>query len=336
MKKELLIKYIKGEATFEEEMAIVEWTKESPENKEYLISLNNLWMAHNMPTDKASNEELSALKRVRLLKKRVRRNRIISYSAAALLILSIGVNFAIYNWTSNKSSTPKPILLSDIPDNNKVSIYTNNGVKGNIILPDGSVVWLNSASRITYPTSFSGGTREVELVGEAYFEVQKDSLHPMIISTSKDFFIKVTGTKFNLKAYDDDELAQATLYSGEIRVCSQSGRDKVTEELILKPMETVVIGDKKVEAGISQVKDESNSEWKEGILTFNHTPLSEVIKSIERWHGVTVTVADPAILNFNITASFNEESAVQIMDMIRYISPVDYKVENKIFILSKR
>ncbi|MPM31195.1 hypothetical protein SDC9_77749 [bioreactor metagenome] len=206
------------------------------------------------------------------------------------------------------------------------------------MLPDGSVVWLNSASRLTYPINFEGDTREVQLVGEAYFEVVKDSLHPMIVSTGKNFYVEVLGTKFNLKAYSDDQVSQATLYSGEIKVHTANKETNESKELLLKPMETILIGDKNLATLVSDLEEEKeiNAEWKDGILTFNNTPLKEVIKSVQRWHGTQFTVKDSSILNYRITASFNSESAVQIMDMIRYISPVDYKANGNQITLSRR
>lgn len=373
MRKQLLIKYIKGEATRQEELRVAEWARKSPDNKKYLTSLNNLWLASilssnesiakqaieegsttgssmtgsnstnasttgsNSTNASATNAELATHKQLAALRRKSALRSKFSYAAVALLVISLAVNLFMY-YRSSRTPQQQRVVLAELAQDQKVSVYTNNGVKGNIVLPDGSVVWLNSASRLTYPMQFEGDTREVQLIGEAYFEVVKDSLHPMIVSTGKNFYVEVLGTKFNLKAYADDQVSQATLYSGEIKVHTANKVTNESKELLLKPMETILIGDRNLATIVSDIeeKEKTNAEWKDGILTFKNTPLKEVIKSVERWHGTQFTIKDSSILNYRITASFNSESAVQIMDMIRYISPVDYKANGNQITLSRR
>lgn len=355
MRKQLLLKYIKGEATRKEELQVAEWARQSPDNKRYLTNLNNLWLANILSADEvtsdsststgsgnatnkhATDAELAAHKQLAAFRRKSLLRSKLSYAAAALLLLSLAMNLFMYH-RSTRTPQQQRVVLAEMPQDQTISVYTNNGVKGNIVLPDGSVVWLNSASRLTYPINFEGDTREVQLIGEAYFEVVKDSLHPMIVSTGKNFYVEVLGTKFNLKAYSDDQVSQATLYSGEIKVHTANKETNESKELLLKPMETILIGDKNLATLVSDLEEEKeiNAEWKDGILTFNNTPLKEVIKSVQRWHGTQFTVKDSSILNYRITASFNSESAVQIMDMIRYISPVDYKASGNQITLSRR
>ncbi len=348
MRKQLLLKYIKGEVTREEELRVAEWVRKSPDNKKYLTNLNNLCLANLLLTDEsiakqaieagsATSAELAVHKQLAALRRKSALRGKLSYAAAALLVISLAVNLFMYQ-RGTRSPLIQRIALTEIPKDQKVSVYTNNGVKGNIVLPDGSVVWLNSASLLTYPMQFKGGTREVQLIGEAYFEVVKDSLHPMIVSTGKNFYVEVLGTKFNLKAYADDQVSQATLYSGEIKVHTANIVTNESKELLLKPMETILIDDRNLATIVSDIeeKEKTNAEWKDGILSFKNTPLKEVIKSVERWHGTQFTIKDSSILNYRITASFNSESAVQIMDMIRYISPVDYKANGNQITLSRR
>lgn len=347
MRKQLLLKYIKGEATRKEELQVAEWARQSPDNKRYLSNLNNLWLANILSADvvtsdsvankQATDAELAAHKQLAAFRRKSLLRSKLFYAAAALLLLSLAMNLFMYH-RSSRTPQQQRVVLAEMPQDQTISVYTNNGVKGNIVLPDGSVVWLNSASRLTYPINFEGDTREVQLIGEAYFEVVKDSLHPMIVSTGKNFYVEVLGTKFNLKAYSDDQVSQATLYSGEIKVHTANKETNESKELLLKPMETILIGDKNLATLVSDLEEEkeTNAEWKDGILTFNNTPLKEVIKSVQRWHGTQFTIKDSSILNYRITASFNSESAVQIMDMIRYISPVDYKANGNQITLFRR
>ena len=305
----------------------------------YLSSLNKIWLSNAMASEKATSQELVAFKQMLKFKRRLSVKNSILYAASILLLVSLAINF--FSYKQSKSAPQKGVervILAEMEQEQKVSIYTNNGVKGNVVLPDGSTVWLNSATLLTYPVSFKGDTREVELVGEAYFQVVNDSLHPMIVSTGKNFYVEVLGTTFNLKAYANDNTSQATLYSGEIKVHTENEVTKEYKELLLKPMETILIDEKSSTTLISDIvsNKEINAEWKEGILIFKDTPLSEVIKRVHRWHGVQFTVKDSSILNYKITASFNSESAVQIMDMIRYIAPVNFNADGSRITLSRR
>jgi len=341
MTKNQLLKYIKGEATKEEELKIVEWANESPDNKEYLKSLNNLWLSQNIPSTQASEREMDMVRKITEEKKVVYWKSVLSgktirYAAAILVFLLVGSNLFLLNRLNLSSNEDERVLLSQIPQESVITVYTNKGVKSSVILPDSSQVWMNSDSKISYPAKFTGSTREIMVSGEVYFEVQKDNSRPMIVSTNKNFQIEVLGTKFNLKAYDDEKDAVATLYTGEIRIRTDISGSTESKEVLMKPMETVRIENNNIINLVKPRDTSTNIAWKDGILVFDNTPIYEVIKKIERWHGSMFIVRDSSVLNYRITATFNSESAIQIMEMIRYTSPVDYSIQDNTIIISKR
>jgi ferric-dicitrate binding protein FerR (iron transport regulator) len=336
MKKQLLLKYIKGKATKEEEAMIIEWVKLSPDNKKYLAGLNNLWLLQSMPDSTASESEMEKIRIFTSGRKVIRFKKLLPYAAIVILLISLGANLLLVSKLTGLKTSNGRVLLSEIPVNNKVTVFTNKGVKGFVILPDSSKVWLNSGSKISYPAKFTGKTREVLISGEAYFEVEKDKERPMIVSTEKNFIIEVLGTRFNVKAYEDDSFSEATLYSGEIKIKTESGNNKNSREILMKPLETVLISENNITSLTRQKDTTVNAEWKKGILLFDNTPMNEVIRRIERWHGVTFAIKDSSILNHRITASFNSESAIQIMEMIRYTSPVDYRMEGSVINVFRR
>ncbi|MDP3436833.1 MAG: FecR domain-containing protein [Bacteroidales bacterium] len=344
MKKELLLKYIKGEATSHEEIEIYDWIGKSPDNKRYFVILNNLWISQNISQDKANEREIEEIrelttKRGNLFK---RYGKYISYAAVAVVVLSLSLNLFLLD--SNNKLVRKfndtPVRLSELSRDYKHEIYTEKGVKAKITLPDGSAVWLNSDSRIIYPDRFESDIREIEFSGEAYFDVVTDSLRPLIIKTNKDFKIEVLGTQFNVRSYDNDNEAQTTLYSGSLNVVSKGVSSKPGEvkEIVttLKPSESCIIRAKQNPIHIKQADANKQYAWKDGKIIFDSTPLSEVIKMLERWHGTEFVVKDPSIYRFDITAKFRSESIVQIMEMIKYCSLVDYTVDSNKVVLYRR
>lgn len=336
MTKYLLLKYIKGEATKEEEQKVIEWVERSSDNKRYLISLNNLWLSQNIPSTTASVSEFEELRSLTAEKKTNYWRKVLPYAAAVIIFVLVGTNILLLRNMKKESASEDRILLTQIPTEKKVTIYTNYGVKGFVILPDNSEVWLNSGSKITYPAKFTGPTREVSLSGEAYFEVTKDAAKPMIVSTNKKFHIEVLGTKFNLRAYDDDNDAETTLYSGAVRIKTETRNKAESKEIMMKPMETVRINGNNLTSFSVQKDIIANVAWKDGVLVFDNSPMNEVIKKIERWHGTSFVVKDSTILSYRITASFNSESTIQIMEMLKYISPVDFNIIDNTVFISKR
>ncbi len=348
MDKNLLIRHIAGNCAAQEEREVMEWLSASELNRKYYSDLKNMYVRSTLPESRASDNEVAGFwNRVgraanaisaERLRKLYRRKLVVSYavSAAAVLLLAFVLFRDGFTEKDLKDDYVR-IALSELPSEYVHTVYTENGVKAKLFLPDSSVVWLNSGSEIRYPDRFAGETREVEFSGEAYFDVRSDSLRPMIVKTNRDFEVRVFGTEFNLKTYDDRRNAEATLYSGKITLVSgiESGNERITEVM---PNEKIILSDE----GISKVVDMKIREsvvtraWKEGRLIFNATRLEDVVKELRRWHGTPVVVKDSRILDYRITADFNSESIVQIAEMIKYCALVDYEYRDGVLYLFAR
>lgn len=340
MNKELLIRYIRGHCTPTESRQVLDWAGRSDENRQYLIRLMNLWVSQNMPQQEASEKEMARMREMissrgpRPKKRGVTLPRAAVWIGAACLV-AIGA----FGFWAAATLRPQPDAIAVYdpirPDADRM-FYTNNGVKGSVVLPDSSVVWLNSGSKLWYPENFGTDKREVKLSGEGYFEVTHDPQRPMIVSTPKNFRVEVLGTTFNLKSYEDDDVAVATLYSGCVNIvmdgASQDGR-LVTK---LQPNECITIYGDNTTRRASISTPSENSDWKEGRMIFDSTPLNEVIRTLERWHGVDFVVEDKEVLGYRITAQFSSESIVQVMDLIRMTSFVDYRIDGRKVFLKKR
>jgi ferric-dicitrate binding protein FerR (iron transport regulator) len=166
------------------------------------------------------------------------------------------------------------------------TLATPKGGEYQVILPDGTTVWLNSASSLRYPVAFTGAAREVELNGEAYFEVVASSSRPFKVTTGKGADIEVLGTGFNINAYPDEAPVKTTLVEGSVRV----GSGTITP-VLLKAGQQSVLGDH------SQLVTEANvaeeTAWKNGYFEFNELPIREVMKRLARWYDFEFSFEGP-------------------------------------------
>lgn len=193
---------------------------------------------------------------------------------------------------------------------------TPRGEKSMVKLPDGSEVWLNANSRLVY-NSFSSTHRQVELKGEAFFKVAKNEHAPFIVKTN-ECDIKVLGTTFNVMAYDEFGRKEITLLSGKINV------QMYGNEQVLKPGQALILKDKK--AQIAEVNALQASLWVDNKFNFWNIPLSELIKRLENWYDVDITLENLTKREVNFTGTFkNEETIWQVLDAIKVYIPIQYK-----------
>src|SRR5690606_27898373 len=175
----------------------------------------------------------------------------------------------------------------EIHDN---TISTPAGGQYQITLPDGTKVWLNATSSLKFPTAFTGDERNVELSGEAYFEVSKFSLKgksiPFYVNTSKSR-IAVLGTQFNVMSYPEEDVQETTLLEGSIRINgTQLG---VENSKLLKPGQQAKIGNKYADIKIiDDVNTEAVIGWKTGVFLFESVPIEEVMRRVQRWYDAEV------------------------------------------------
>lgn len=334
MDENIIIRVIRGEASESENRAVLEWIKQSDENLKLFSELKMMWAISSAPDEEASEKQLMEFKSITINRRWANINNrrfwfgFASATSVAMVILFAGLfsgKLGVDN--SAKILNSKTESLWAV---NQMYMYTDKGVKGKVVLPDGSTVWLNSDSKLVYPDNFTGDLREVEISGEAYFEVKKDSTKPMLVKTSKGFTIRVTGTTFSIKSYENDLLSKAILYNGSIELITNSGGDKEEVVLDLKPNDCATIavdGTTK----ITRIEKTTDIAWLKGEIIFEDTPMVEVLKVIERWYGKKFEVKDSSFYNYKLNASFKSESLVQILDIINLCTSVKYRiVEDKV------
>jgi ferric-dicitrate binding protein FerR (iron transport regulator) len=202
-------------------------------------------------------------------------------------------------------------------------------------MSDGTQIWLNSGSKITYDDEYGKSNRTVNLVGEAFFDVKHDPEHPFIIHT-KSLNLKVLGTAFNVKAYPEDQLSEASLIRGSLEV---SFPDRPTEKILLKPSEKLMFVNSKVtsksESAVSEnlvatpiislekvdfVASEGEAKeisWIKNKLVFRDERFENLAKQMERWYNISIVIKDPSLLGKKFTGTFKNETFIEAFEALQ-------------------
>ncbi len=239
----------------------------------------------------------------------------------------------------------KPMEVTILPAKEEIGIVsTQNGARTKLMLPDGSGVWLNAGSKLNYKKTFDDKIREVELTGEAFFDVVKDPERPFIIHTSK-MDVKVLGTQFNVKAYELDKNFETSLVKGSVEISVLADPEK---KYLLKPNQKLVLAKDMVASGIAGEKNnvagvqireltylagtnaDIESSWTRNILSFEDEPFSEVAKKMERWYDVKFEFKDKRWENEYLKGSFEKESLDQAMNALRFSFGFNFSIKDKI------
>jgi transmembrane sensor len=232
------------------------------------------------------------------------------------------------------------------------TVSTKPGSKSRIQLPDGSQVWLNADSHITYDENFRGPFREVQITGEAYFDIAKDKDHPFIIHTNS-IDVRVLGTSLNIRSYINEKSTEAVLIRGSIEVTLRNSPDKKiilqpNEKLVVQNGKTVIVKDipkKQKEANAPvmtlgkahlQAKDSTAMDilWVKNQLAFDKETLEDVARKIERWYDVKVIITDEREKHTEYSAVFEDESLRQVMEALRMTGNFRYVINKKEIIIT--
>lgn len=223
--------------------------------------------------------------------------------------------YSFSNETSNQSTERK---ADNIIFN---TIETPKGGKFQVILPDGSKVWLNAASSLRFPTAFSGSKRHVELKGEAYFEVAHDDSKVFEVNT-RNQVVQVLGTHFNINAYSDEPTVNTTLLEGSVRVSDL--RTNISQ--LLKPGEQSKLSER---IEVINVKNTSEAvAWKEGYFQFDEADIKTVMRQIERWYDVSV-IYEGEVPNYRFGGEIERSlSLLQVLKILEK-TKVHFRLEGR-------
>lgn len=318
--EDILLQYIDGSLTASETTAVEEWLAASPANEKLFEQLYFTREVVNRVRVMQSVDPEQSLRRfkaqVHELDKKVRLRRMVWFAQriAAVLFVPLLVLAAFFWMQGGK----KEVRM--------VEVRTNPGVVSMFNLPDGSRVWLSSASQLKYPSDFEADTREVELEGQGYFEVAHDASHPFIVHAGQEYAVEVLGTTFNVAAYADDDRIETTLVEGSVNVHVRTGSGQELSRRI-KPQEKATFTKTTKELEVETVNTDHETAWKEGELIFRNHPMSQVLKVLSRHYHVRFEVKDSLVLKSIITARFKDEQLPQVMEYLRLASGIQYTIQ---------
>lgn len=235
----------------------------------------------------------------------------------------IMVDSARLNYQDNRPESVRELIYN--------KLLVGRGHEYMLILNDGTRVWMNSKSELSYPVAFGENVRRVRLSGEAYFEVAKDSVRPFIVEVDRGFEVKVLGTHFNIKAYDTDDSYETTLVEGKVQV-SQGNKTKIT----LEPSEQMVIG-KDGRHEVRVVNTSYYTAWHEGWFYFNDESLEQVLTMIGRWYDVDFVFAKENLKGIAVTGKLKRfENLSVILKMLERTTGTELMLKNRIVKVDKK
>ncbi len=357
----LIYRYLSQSATTEEKKTLLDWLQQSEENRKLFSDYKKIvdLTAGLNCQGKFSHRKKKSLHRLKLKidsfvtdsnPSRVRKLKyFLRIAASIILIFSVGVLTSLWFF---KSNSVKPL------GNINYQIIVPRGGKSEVVLPDGTKVWLNASSNFSYKADYGMNNRNVYLEGEGYFSVIKNPAQPFIVNTS-GLEIKAYGTSFNVKAYPEEKYVTTTLVEGIVNI-EGNGLN-----LSLKPKEVVVLSkesyeieksatkvdtslalnkgivetrlEKKKDISFSksvQIKSDINTNiytsWKDNCWIIESESLKNIASILERKFDVTIRVESPELNQYTFTGTFYKETLEQILDILKLTAPLKYEINKGI------
>lgn len=233
---------------------------------------------------------------------------------AAVFVLAVGLTSVLFFWSDRH--------VSLVENKVQTNILAENGQISKVILPDSSVVWLNSGSQLTYSTNYSIVNRDVQLTGQAFFQVAKNKNLPFKVKLS-DLEVKVLGTRFDVKGYSGDNNINVVLEEGKVELLHTQNKSFRVE---LVPGEMATYNKSLKSLTTTKIKTGDFTSWKEGILVFREEPMSEVIPKLQRRYNIDIEVVNPEIYKSVYTAKITNESLDELFKSIGFASAIQYRI----------
>lgn len=310
----VLHRFLNRETTEQESNELLQWISASEANRAEFKKAHQLFHHSNLKqfcaeidVDKAWDKLNSQLPKESIHQRIVYMNMFRKLAVSILMLLAVGFGSL---WTNEHFfSEPKSAI---------VQLEAPKGEKSKIVLADGSLVWLNSQTILKYNALTP---RKVNVEGEAYFEVEKDTKHPFEVTTNSGMKIKVTGTKFNLRSFSDESYVETTLDEGGVIISMDN-----LEIAVLKPGHQAKYNISNNELLVRRVSTEIYSLWKNNELKFTGISFSELIPRIERWYGISVKLDTKISNKDRFTMTIKTESLRELLNMMQLTSKFNYEI----------
>ncbi len=320
MNEQLLVRFLMKQCSAEELKSIDRWVAADPAHADWLYEMEHLWslkdelrFSDEQEIKRSYRRFLSRVSRRALPDTKGKRWRISAFLKYAAAIVLAGL-LAVNGYDLLRSKRPSLAM-------NTIEVPV--GQRASLLLSDGTKVWLNAGSTLSYPSAFGEKNRPVSLIGEAFFEVAHDADKPFVVQSDR-MYVEVKGTKFCMKTYPE-ERAIVTLAEGSVQVSSVD----TDYQVMLKPNEQVSYSEQEGWILTENVDTELTRSWIHGELYFVEQPLSEITKSLERRFGVRIRIRDPLSSDDTYTCHFREtDSLERVLFLLKETRQLDYRKLN--------
>ncbi len=320
MEQEIFFKYFTGTISPQEETELLVWIEASDANREEYIRQRKVWdmyLLNRAPEEPSIGfTQVLAEHNRKLMKKapKVTAKPVIwmreLMKVAAVFIVAFGIAWYFYNTREQE------------PLYNTVEVPSGQRVK--LTLPDGSLVWLNAQTKLTYPALFDKDTREVILDGEGLFEVAHRANHPFKVQTPRHEVI-VTGTTFDVYAYSNSDAFETILIEGAVSVSDMQQPGKVYP---VQPGCKLFYNEETEQMEMHRVNTNDYILWKDGIYFFNDISFAEMAKRLGHYYKTNIIINDSSVMNYRGTGKFRQhESITDIMDVVKSDMPFKYRYD---------
>ena len=302
------------------------WIAASAENQQYFIRQREIWFsavsreaASVYDKDKAFENFRNRVESQKEIQSTSRRGFSLSalwrYAAVVAIIIAVGC-ISYWQGEVNVKDT-----FADI------SVEAPLGSKTKLYLPDGTLVWLNAGSRMTYSQGFGVDNRKVELEGEGYFEVKRNEKIPFFVKT-KDLQLQVLGTKFNFRDYPEDHEVVVSLLEGKVGLNNLLREEK---EAVLSPDERAVLNKANGLLTVESVTASNASQWTDGYMFFDEELLPDIAKELERSYNVKIHIANDSLKTFRFYGNFvrREQNIQEVLEALASTEKMQYKIEER-------
>ncbi|MDR2919402.1 MAG: FecR domain-containing protein [Tannerella sp.] len=310
--EQLLHSYFQDQLSIEKRAELLREVASDASLRQLFVEMKNLY-ALAMLSDQATDPDKSR-ESYHLFMRKNRRKRFIrlglKYSGYAAAIISLILSTY---WITLNS-------VQDDLDGRMQSLYVPAGQRLRFVLQDGTSVWLNAHSTLTYPTHFGKKERKVAIIGEAFFDVAKDTDRPFIVS-SQGVSMEVLGTVFNVYSYPEAGYMQTSLLEGELKVYHEN---EESEGILLHPNQQITIDER--EMLVDTITNSAHFLWTEGIYSFHNEPLINIIHKLELYFDIKIIVKDPTINTWEYTGKFRQRDGID--EILRIINKIhEFKIE---------
>lgn len=311
--KSIIIKYLRGKSSANEQNELLNWLRKDEHLNEFQ-RIKEEWKdeagKEDVPSEFVSDWRTIQNRMMEQLQQDVlRKQRTLNFFRyAAILLVLIAVPALVYILSSDRQTNPLVYT----------TVAADYGQISKVVLPDSTVIWVNSGSTIKYNNQFSASNRDIELVGEAYFKVHKNKDLPLVVA-SEDLRVKVLGTEFGVSAYPEENDIQVVLEKGKVELSSNSNA-RLRQEL--HPGELANFNKEKKEMKLSAVNTGLFTSWKDGLINIYNLPLSELVIRLEKRYNQKFVV-DNAIKGLPYTFTIRDEELSSILSLMEQITPVD-------------